>query len=82
MAWPSRLNSTEKKKKDSARFIFHFLRGSSFPTCIFFFFCFPEEIEKKLNIYRKGCKIWKMLIFCQVMKVKSGSGLSQIPLFL
>lgn len=24
-----------------------------------------EEIEKKLNIYRKGCKIWKMLIFCQ-----------------
>lgn len=25
-----------------------------------------EEIEKKLNIYRKGCKIWKMLIFCQV----------------
>uniref|UniRef100_A0A8C6Z2Q4 NMDA receptor synaptonuclear signaling and neuronal migration factor n=1 Tax=Nothoprocta perdicaria TaxID=30464 RepID=A0A8C6Z2Q4_NOTPE len=25
-----------------------------------------EEIEKKLNIYRKGCRIWKMLIFCQV----------------
>ncbi|XP_039363029.1 NMDA receptor synaptonuclear signaling and neuronal migration factor isoform X5 [Mauremys reevesii] len=24
-----------------------------------------EEIEKKLNIYQKGCKIWKMLIFCQ-----------------
>ncbi|XP_068020339.1 NMDA receptor synaptonuclear signaling and neuronal migration factor isoform X2 [Melanerpes formicivorus] len=24
-----------------------------------------EEIEKKLNIYRKGCRIWKMLIFCQ-----------------
>ncbi|XP_053329790.1 NMDA receptor synaptonuclear signaling and neuronal migration factor [Spea bombifrons] len=24
-----------------------------------------EEIEKKLNIYRKGCKIWEMLIFCQ-----------------
>uniref|UniRef100_A0A8D0GSA2 NMDA receptor synaptonuclear signaling and neuronal migration factor n=1 Tax=Sphenodon punctatus TaxID=8508 RepID=A0A8D0GSA2_SPHPU len=24
-----------------------------------------EEIEKKLNIYWKGCKIWKMLIFCQ-----------------
>ncbi|MBN3299345.1 NSMF factor, partial [Amia calva] len=24
-----------------------------------------EEIEKKLNAYRKGCKIWKMLIFCQ-----------------
>ncbi|MGH0160930.1 UNVERIFIED_CONTAM: hypothetical protein FKN15_044113 [Acipenser sinensis] len=24
-----------------------------------------KEIEKKLNIYRKGCKIWKMLIFCQ-----------------
>ncbi|XP_046526198.1 NMDA receptor synaptonuclear signaling and neuronal migration factor isoform X15 [Equus quagga] len=25
----------------------------------------PEEIEKKLNIYHKGAKIWKMLIFCQ-----------------
>lgn len=25
-----------------------------------------EEIEKKLNIYHKGAKIWKMLIFCQV----------------
>lgn len=25
-----------------------------------------EEIEKKLNIYHKGSKIWKMLIFCQV----------------
>uniref|UniRef100_F6U3D0 NMDA receptor synaptonuclear signaling and neuronal migration factor n=1 Tax=Monodelphis domestica TaxID=13616 RepID=F6U3D0_MONDO len=24
-----------------------------------------EEIEKKLNIYHKGSKIWKMLIFCQ-----------------
>ncbi|TSV94882.1 NMDA receptor synaptonuclear signaling and neuronal migration factor [Bagarius yarrelli] len=24
-----------------------------------------EEIEKKLNAYRKGCKIWNMLIFCQ-----------------
>ncbi|XP_075761347.1 NMDA receptor synaptonuclear signaling and neuronal migration factor isoform X2 [Pelodiscus sinensis] len=24
-----------------------------------------EEIEKKLNVYRKGCRIWKMLIFCQ-----------------
>uniref|UniRef100_A0A670ZC08 NMDA receptor synaptonuclear signaling and neuronal migration factor n=1 Tax=Pseudonaja textilis TaxID=8673 RepID=A0A670ZC08_PSETE len=24
-----------------------------------------NEIEKKLNIYRKGCKIWKMMIFCQ-----------------
>ncbi|XP_072422518.1 NMDA receptor synaptonuclear signaling and neuronal migration factor-like [Chiloscyllium punctatum] len=24
-----------------------------------------EEIEKKLNAYRKGCKIWKLLIFCQ-----------------
>ncbi|XP_039631043.1 NMDA receptor synaptonuclear signaling and neuronal migration factor-like [Polypterus senegalus] len=24
-----------------------------------------DEIEKKLNVYRKGCKIWKMLIFCQ-----------------
>ncbi|XP_041428214.1 NMDA receptor synaptonuclear signaling and neuronal migration factor isoform X3 [Xenopus laevis] len=24
-----------------------------------------EEIEKKLNIYRKGCKIWEMLLFCQ-----------------
>lgn len=26
----------------------------------------PEEIEKKLNVYRKGARIWKMLIFCQV----------------
>uniref|UniRef100_G3NNW8 NMDA receptor synaptonuclear signaling and neuronal migration factor b n=1 Tax=Gasterosteus aculeatus TaxID=69293 RepID=G3NNW8_GASAC len=25
----------------------------------------PEEIEKKLAAYRKGCKIWNMLIFCQ-----------------
>ncbi|XP_030062472.1 NMDA receptor synaptonuclear signaling and neuronal migration factor [Microcaecilia unicolor] len=24
-----------------------------------------EEIEKKLNVYHKACKIWKMLIFCQ-----------------
>ncbi|XP_063792247.1 NMDA receptor synaptonuclear signaling and neuronal migration factor isoform X1 [Pseudophryne corroboree] len=24
-----------------------------------------EEIEKKLNVYWKGCKIWEMLIFCQ-----------------
>ncbi|XP_067825659.1 NMDA receptor synaptonuclear signaling and neuronal migration factor [Heptranchias perlo] len=24
-----------------------------------------EEIEKKLTTYRRGCKIWKMLIFCQ-----------------
>ncbi|OCT65225.1 NMDA receptor synaptonuclear signaling and neuronal migration factor isoform X2 [Xenopus laevis] len=24
-----------------------------------------EEIEKKLNIYRRGCKIWEMLVFCQ-----------------
>uniref|UniRef100_A0A3Q3MP54 NMDA receptor synaptonuclear signaling and neuronal migration factor b n=1 Tax=Mastacembelus armatus TaxID=205130 RepID=A0A3Q3MP54_9TELE len=24
-----------------------------------------EEIEKKLTAYRKGCKIWYMLIFCQ-----------------
>ncbi|XP_056148500.1 NMDA receptor synaptonuclear signaling and neuronal migration factor [Lampris incognitus] len=24
-----------------------------------------EEIEKKLSAYRKGCKIWSMLIFCQ-----------------
>ncbi|KAJ8413817.1 hypothetical protein AAFF_G00064150 [Aldrovandia affinis] len=24
-----------------------------------------EEIEKKLTAYRKGCKIWRMLIFCQ-----------------
>uniref|UniRef100_A0A4W3GV95 NMDA receptor synaptonuclear signaling and neuronal migration factor n=1 Tax=Callorhinchus milii TaxID=7868 RepID=A0A4W3GV95_CALMI len=24
-----------------------------------------EEIEKKLNAYRRGCKIWKMLFFCQ-----------------
>ncbi|KPP64338.1 hypothetical protein Z043_117326, partial [Scleropages formosus] len=25
-----------------------------------------EEIEKKLTAYRRGCKIWRMLIFCQV----------------
>lgn len=25
-----------------------------------------EEIERKLNVYHKGAKIWKMLIFCQV----------------
>ncbi|XP_041050470.1 NMDA receptor synaptonuclear signaling and neuronal migration factor isoform X3 [Carcharodon carcharias] len=24
-----------------------------------------EEIEKKLTTYRRGCKIWKLLIFCQ-----------------
>ncbi|XP_029115514.1 NMDA receptor synaptonuclear signaling and neuronal migration factor-like isoform X2 [Scleropages formosus] len=24
-----------------------------------------EEIEKKLTAYRRGCKIWRMLIFCQ-----------------
>uniref|UniRef100_A0A3B3QWD5 NMDA receptor synaptonuclear signaling and neuronal migration factor b n=1 Tax=Paramormyrops kingsleyae TaxID=1676925 RepID=A0A3B3QWD5_9TELE len=24
-----------------------------------------EEIDKKLTAYRRGCKIWKMLIFCQ-----------------
>ncbi|KAG7234983.1 hypothetical protein INR49_003465, partial [Caranx melampygus] len=24
-----------------------------------------DEIEKKLSAYRKGCKIWNMLIFCQ-----------------
>uniref|UniRef100_A0A3B4CVL1 DUF4347 domain-containing protein n=1 Tax=Pygocentrus nattereri TaxID=42514 RepID=A0A3B4CVL1_PYGNA len=24
-----------------------------------------EEIEKKLTAYRKGCKIWNMLIYCQ-----------------
>ncbi|XP_036383269.1 NMDA receptor synaptonuclear signaling and neuronal migration factor-like [Megalops cyprinoides] len=24
-----------------------------------------EEIDKKLTAYRKGCKIWRMLIFCQ-----------------
>ncbi|XP_041792363.1 NMDA receptor synaptonuclear signaling and neuronal migration factor [Chelmon rostratus] len=24
-----------------------------------------EEIDKKLTAYRKGCKIWNMLIFCQ-----------------
>ncbi|KAG8447409.1 hypothetical protein GDO86_014764 [Hymenochirus boettgeri] len=30
-----------------------------------FFSSFTEEIGKKLNVYRKGCKIWEMLIFCQ-----------------
>ncbi|XP_028852717.1 NMDA receptor synaptonuclear signaling and neuronal migration factor isoform X4 [Denticeps clupeoides] len=24
-----------------------------------------DEVEKKLTAYRKGCKIWNMLIFCQ-----------------
>uniref|UniRef100_A0A8C6WI36 NMDA receptor synaptonuclear signaling and neuronal migration factor b n=1 Tax=Neogobius melanostomus TaxID=47308 RepID=A0A8C6WI36_9GOBI len=24
-----------------------------------------EEVEKKLTAYRKGCRIWNMLIFCQ-----------------
>uniref|UniRef100_A0A672QXB3 NMDA receptor synaptonuclear signaling and neuronal migration factor n=1 Tax=Sinocyclocheilus grahami TaxID=75366 RepID=A0A672QXB3_SINGR len=24
-----------------------------------------EEIEKRLTAYRRGCKIWRMLIFCQ-----------------
>ncbi|XP_075924875.1 NMDA receptor synaptonuclear signaling and neuronal migration factor [Petromyzon marinus] len=24
-----------------------------------------DEIEKKLNEYRRGCKIWKLLIYCQ-----------------
>ncbi|XP_072289944.1 NMDA receptor synaptonuclear signaling and neuronal migration factor [Eucyclogobius newberryi] len=24
-----------------------------------------EEIEKKLSAYRKGCRLWNMLIFCQ-----------------
>ncbi|XP_018588388.2 NMDA receptor synaptonuclear signaling and neuronal migration factor [Scleropages formosus] len=24
-----------------------------------------EEIEKKLTAYRRGCKIWRMLLFCQ-----------------
>ncbi|KAK1333964.1 hypothetical protein QTO34_004962 [Cnephaeus nilssonii] len=31
-----------------------------------------EEIEKKLNIYHKGAKIWKMLIFCQVGPASRG----------
>uniref|UniRef100_A0A3Q1FMW0 NMDA receptor synaptonuclear signaling and neuronal migration factor b n=1 Tax=Acanthochromis polyacanthus TaxID=80966 RepID=A0A3Q1FMW0_9TELE len=26
---------------------------------------YREEIEKKLTAYRKGCRIWNMLIFCQ-----------------
>uniref|UniRef100_A0A3P8WJ65 NMDA receptor synaptonuclear signaling and neuronal migration factor b n=1 Tax=Cynoglossus semilaevis TaxID=244447 RepID=A0A3P8WJ65_CYNSE len=26
---------------------------------------YVNEIEKKLNAYRKGCRIWNMLIFCQ-----------------
>lgn len=41
----------------------------------------PEEIEKKLNGYHKGAKIWKMLIFCQVGLRASGagSGGSRVP---
>ncbi|KAG7272873.1 hypothetical protein CRUP_029313, partial [Coryphaenoides rupestris] len=27
-----------------------------------------EEIDKKLTAYRRGCKFWRMLIFCQVEK--------------
>lgn len=35
----------------------------------------PEEIEKKLNGYHKGAKIWKMLIFCQVgLRTPAGLG--------
>lgn len=34
----------------------------------------PEEIEKKLNVYHKGAKIWKLLIFCQVGLCPSGPG--------
>jgi len=30
-----------------------------------FVFC-AEEIEKRLTAYRKGSKIWRMMIFCQV----------------
>uniref|UniRef100_A0A8C9S5J3 NMDA receptor synaptonuclear signaling and neuronal migration factor b n=1 Tax=Scleropages formosus TaxID=113540 RepID=A0A8C9S5J3_SCLFO len=30
-----------------------------------FFHLLAEEIEKKLTAYRRGCKIWRMLIFCQ-----------------
>lgn len=36
---------------------------------IFSQLCSSEEIEKKLTAYRKGCKIWNMLIFCQVGKI-------------
>lgn len=35
-----------------------------------------EEIEKKLNGYHKGAKIWKMLIFCQVgLRAPPGLGM-------
>lgn len=36
--------------------------------CLLSSLCSSEEIEKKLTAYRKGCKIWNMLIFCQVWK--------------
>lgn len=43
-----------------------------------------EEIEKKLNTYHKGARIWKMLIFCQVGLVqrwaKVGPGQTGHPL--
>lgn len=40
-----------------------------------------EEIEKKLNIYHKGAKIWKMLIFCQVEPEMSGEPALPLHMF-
>lgn len=45
------------------------------------FFChspFSDEIEKKLNAYRKGCRIWNMLIFCQVSDVFESFSLKEL----
>lgn len=39
------------------------------PDPVFVFYA--EEIEKRLTAYRKGSKIWRMLIFCQVRENKA-----------
>lgn len=59
LSTPSSASSLRTKCKEM-RLILTFVHGFVLG------FFFAEEIEKKLNIYRKGCKIWKMLIFCQV----------------
>uniref|UniRef100_A0A665X4P3 NMDA receptor synaptonuclear signaling and neuronal migration factor a n=1 Tax=Echeneis naucrates TaxID=173247 RepID=A0A665X4P3_ECHNA len=38
---------------------------SIIPILYVTFFYLTEEIEKKLTAYRRGCKFWRMLIFCQ-----------------
>lgn len=39
-------------------------------TTAVFVLC-AEEIEKRLTAYRRGSKIWRMLIFCQVREKQS-----------